>query len=239
MPSLTEKDVAEARTLFGKIKMGDVNVGTTPRPVAVREVSNVEMLLRTLRQLDLNRDDADFIRRTGALLKALPELGKALNCTVTWLPSAKQKQYGAQANKRVPSDAYSYGEFIQAAAVPAEKWPHDRDLTDTKEGRTIGAVTCPGDPIRFRVSPFATFAPNDKSYVWPDVSSQEYDATTPWTCLRLLHQENVPYRSDDGLIWHVQLPVDATSSFWIELKFESKVGFPDLKEWPEKASPRP
>jgi hypothetical protein len=231
--SLNEKEVEEARKLISRIKMGDVNVGAAPRAAAAREVSTVETLLRTLRQLDLNGDDAVFIRRTGALLKAIPDLGKTLNCTISWVPMSKQTQYGTQAKKKVPFEAYSYGEVIQAGVVPNGKWPHDRDLTYTKEGRPVGEVTCPGDPIRFRLSPYATFTNEDKPYVWPDTAAKEYDAATPWTCLRLLHQENVFYRSDDGLIWHVELPVDATSSFWIELKFE-KQGIPDLKDWPEK-----
>jgi len=241
-PTLTEKEVAEARLLYNKIRMGDANVAAPPRPVAAREVSTVETLLQTLRQLDLNRDDATFIQRTGKLLKALPELGKPVNCTITWLPKDKQDHYGQQARKKVPFEAYSYGELIQSVEVPRGKWPHDRDLTYTKEGRPIGQVTVPGDPIRFRLSPYSTFSNEDKPYVSPALEDKEYDATTPYTCLKLLWQENlnVFYRSDDGLIWHIELPVDSTSSFWIELKFESKIGFPDKTEWPGKPeTPRP
>jgi hypothetical protein len=240
VPTLTEKEVAEARVLYSKIKMDDVNLAAQPRAVAAREASTVETLLRTLRELDLSREDATFIQRTGALLKALPELGKPLNCTITWLPISKQTQYGGQAHKKVPFETYNYGELIQSVDVPAGKWQHDRDLTYTKDGKLVGQVTVPGDPIRFRLSPYSTFSDTDKPYVWPDMAAKDYDATAPYTCLRLLDQENVPYRSDDGLIWHVELPVDASNSFWIELKFESKIGIPLLKDWPVKpATPRP
>ena len=52
--------------------MGDVN---TPILAAAAARDGVETLLRTLRQLDLNRDDAIFIQRTGLL-----GFGKPLNC---------------------------------------------------------------------------------------------------------------------------------------------------------------
>ncbi len=234
VPSLTEEDVEKARILFSRIKMGDANVAGAVRPVAVaREAGGVDALLRMLRGLDLNREDAIFIERTGLVLKALPEKDKPLTCTISFLPADEQKNKAGRLNKKVPFEAYSYGELVQG------KTARERQLGNIdKDIKPLGDAVCPGDPVRLRFSALPTPALNDRPYVWPPVDDKEYDASSPWTLLRLLHGDNVN-RLDDGKTWHVEVPVDSTSSFWIELRFDTKLPgyFPKSTEWPEKQAP--
>jgi hypothetical protein len=231
---LTIKDIEDAREYLAKIKL-DPNVDAPAGAAIAREASKVEQQLRTLRGLELNRDDKLYLDRVQAVLKMIPEKGKQLRCTISFLNKDAYKTHVDATKKRVPFDTYPYGELIQTSDVPVGKWPHTRELTEAADPKALGQVVCPGEPIRFRVSSFATFEVQDKPYVWPPVGDTEYNASAPWSLLRLLHGDNVLYRSEDGRIWHVELPVEQGASFWLKLEFDIKApGIPDVKDWPEK-----
>jgi hypothetical protein len=70
--------------------------------------------------------------------------------------------------------------------------------------------------------------------LWPSLNDKDFDAASRWSCLYLLHGDNVS-RDSDGRTWYVELPVvPGQSSFILKLEFDAKLGIPEITDWPGK-----
>jgi hypothetical protein len=234
---LNQQEIAQARALFGKIKVAEQNPGAggggVARPGVGQQGGKVETYLRMLRGLDLNREEKAFVDGTELLLKAIPEPGKTLRANIYWLPQKVQEGYAG--GKRVPWDSFGVCEVIQATAIPEGRGINDRRLFADMD-KAMAEVMAPGDPIRLRFTQTPDFKPNvDPVRIWPRLDDKDYDLTSPWTLLRLLHGTNGK-RLDDGKVWHIEVPFDEKESFWIKIEFvefDEKRKVPGVADWPE------
>jgi hypothetical protein len=232
---LNQQEIAEARVLFGKIKVVDGGAERAGARAAIGgEKTKAQEYLEKLRGLALKPDEQEFVKRTENLLRALPEPGKTLRANIHWLPKEVQERYAAGARKSVPFTQFNYCEVIQAPAVPKDK--AGKRTLNTEAG-SIAEVLAPGDPIRMRFT--ETPALLEPMRISPRVDDKDYDLSSPWSLLWLLHGENGE-RLEQGKVWHVQVKLDEKESFWLRiefLEFDLNRAIPPVAEWPELKAP--
>jgi hypothetical protein len=235
---LSQKEIAEARNYINRIKVAEAKPAAgrvaAIRPGAAGREVDVTKYMRMLRGLDLDADQKAFVDRTERLLRAIPEPGKSLRVNIYWLPKETQERYAGN-TKTVPWARFGVCEVIQAAVVPKDKGVNER-VINNELVKPIAEVVAPGDPIRLRFTPTPTPAADDPVRIWPPINDNEYDTSSPWTLLRLLHGENGVWL-EDGKVWHIEVPIEGKESFWLKfefLEFDPKKSFPAVADWPEK-----
>jgi hypothetical protein len=181
----------------------------------------------------LTAADTEFVKKVGRLLAVLPEPGRKLQCTISFPSETEQKKHLDQ-KKTIPMNDWSFAEALQAAEFPNGRWPGARHPTASETKNSLGIFDCPGDAVRIRLSQLPDFNPGDPMFLWPPLDDKDFAAGSSWTCLYLLHGDNVS-RDPDGRTWYVELPVLGKGSFVMKLEFDVKVGIPETDNWPGKA----
>lgn len=232
VPVLTPQQVAEARNLLNRFSASTLAVArTADATIGEGGQTNVGPIDDQLRRIrggsELNQAQRTQIAVMKDIAKAIPEPGVPAAARISIL-EANLRQPRLEAVKKQHADAlwtrvrmYRGNEAIGP------------ECDVNQFGAELGTCGYPDQTfqVRMKFNPADNFLAGN-AYVFDPDKHATFPPAGNWVVIGLLHTEGA--FTDDGKVWHVQIPIDDKLALFVKLELDKKLaGFPQPNRWPE------